>query len=267
MALGAYSLIRYSNHLNDQRINLGVVVWHPLDGFRHRFSPALERVQAIDPRIRLRPLKDQLEIIRSEIEQAPELGKLELQKLAKWFRQGMEVTEPYPAQISDVEQTLEELYGILVSPVPEIRRASTQANFDRSLKKALTHTVERSFPHWKVEDVGRKRINGVEVYVGYRLIAGRTKALWRALSLQAVDHPSDQITKAKATALDVGLSRELAQFKNDEQCVVVQSPKPKASQRLSESVAFLKHAADEVIVVSDTDDLAARLEIALAEMQ
>lgn len=120
MALGAYSLIRYSNHLSDQRINLGVVVWHPYDGFRHRFSPALERVPAIDPRIRIRPLKDQLEIIRSEIGHAPELGKSELQRLAKWFREGMEVTEPYPAQISDIDQTLEELYAMLVSPVPEI---------------------------------------------------------------------------------------------------------------------------------------------------
>lgn len=179
----------------------------------------------------------------------------------------MEVTEPYPAQISDIEQTLDELYGMLVSPVPEIRRASTQATFNKSLKKALTHTVERSFPNWKVEDIGRKRVNGVEVDVGYRVVAGRTKALWRALSLQAVDHPGEQITKAKAMALDVSLSRELAQFKNDEQYVAVQSPKPKATQTLSESVAFLKHADAEVVVVSDTEDLPARLEMVLAELQ
>ena len=34
MALGAYSLVRYSNELNDQRVNLGVLLWHPQDGFR-----------------------------------------------------------------------------------------------------------------------------------------------------------------------------------------------------------------------------------------
>lgn len=99
------------------------------------------------------------------------------------------------------------------------------------------------------------------------MVAGRTKSLWRALSLQAVDHPIEQITKAKATALDVSLTRELAQFKNDGQYIAVQSPKPKASQTLSESIAFLKHAADEVVVVSDTEDLAARLEIVLAELR
>jgi hypothetical protein len=42
MPLGAYSVIRFSNNLNDQRVNLGVVVWHPLDGLRLRLSPSLK---------------------------------------------------------------------------------------------------------------------------------------------------------------------------------------------------------------------------------
>ena len=64
MGLGAYSVVRYADDLSDQRINLGVFVWHPVDGYRCRFSPALDRVQAIDPRIAIIPLRKQLEELR-----------------------------------------------------------------------------------------------------------------------------------------------------------------------------------------------------------
>lgn len=49
MLLGAYSVVRYSDCVSDQRINLGVMVWHPLEGFARRFSPHLDRARAVDP--------------------------------------------------------------------------------------------------------------------------------------------------------------------------------------------------------------------------
>src|SRR2546427_11125278 len=141
MALGAYSVIRYSNHLNDQRVNLGVLVWHPFDGFRYRFSPSLDRVQAVDPRVPLTPLKKQLENIASEL-QAQSANKETLVRLSHWFKEGLEVVPPYPAQIQSADEMTEHLYQMLVSPTTEIRRASTQQQFERGVRTALVEAAK-----------------------------------------------------------------------------------------------------------------------------
>src|SRR5437899_12976132 len=95
MPLGAYSIIRYSNNLNDQRVNLGIVVWHPLDGFANRLSPSLDRAQAVDPRVRITGLKKQLDVIKGLLSAPPAEGLEILKSLSQQFREGLEVSPPY----------------------------------------------------------------------------------------------------------------------------------------------------------------------------
>lgn len=267
MALGAYSTIRYSNNLNDQRVNLGVILWHPLDGFSVRISPYLDRVSAIDPRVRVKPLKVQLDSIKDELAAPSPSGREKLTDLASWFREGLEVTEPYPARISSLAEAMDRLYEQLVSPVTEISRASSQRQFERGVERVLRAAVKQLDPKAKCENIGKKALNGVQIDVGFRTTIRRHTALWRALSLQAKDNHDDQIAKAKATALDIGtIRRSFAEFKNARQVVSLQPPKPRASQHLADVLAWLKRDADDVVVVPDVATMSQLLETKLREL-
>jgi hypothetical protein len=268
MALGAYALVRYSNDLNDQRVNLGIVLWHPHDGFRSRFTPQLDRAHAVDPRVRIAALKQQIGAISSELQGAPpgKAGKTVLTALSRSFVRGVEVSEAYPAEIADVDATLETLYERLVCPVEEFRRASSQRQFERSFKSSLTAVVKK-LPGARVSDIGTKRVNGVAVDVGMRVVGPHVKATWRALSLQAEDRAEDQVAKAKAIALDINVVRSaMAEYRHDQHLVVVRPPKPKASESFKDSIAWLHHEANEVVVVHASEEMSVLLESALAKL-
>lgn len=258
MALGAYSIVRYSNNLSDQRINLGVVAWHPIDGFQWRFTPSVDRVQAIDPRVNIKPLREQLNAIENELERVPaRRGKLT--ELATWFQHGLEVTRPYPARMHSLLESVEHFYELLVCPVEEIRRASSQRIFEKALVRTLEIAVQRIDPSGVCERKGSHRVNGVSVDVGIFTAVKRRRLLWRALSLQSATRSDDQITKAKATALDVETVRAISEYRKLPQLVVVLEPKPRTAGGFAESIAWLKRAADDVMVVKRDEGLAVAL--------
>jgi hypothetical protein len=260
MALGSYSVVRYSNHLNDQRINLGVLVWHPIDGVRCRFSPSLDRVHAVDPRVSLTPLKKQLDAIAGEL-QTQASGKERLAELSRWFKEGLEVAYPYPAQIQSADETVEHLYQTLVSPLPEIRRASTQYQFERKVRSALREVAKAH--NVKCEEIGTRKFGHVVVNVGVRTVAADHKTLWRALSLQAHDHPDRQVAFAKATAMDIRVVRDSEHYKSHRHYVTLQGPKRSAMAGLADSRAWLDTVADKVFVIESADAVPAVLEKAL----
>jgi hypothetical protein len=267
MGLGAYSVVRYADDLSDQRINLGVVVWHPVDGYRCRLSPAVDRVQAIDPRITVKPLKRQLDDIKESVHAAPPTEKGLLNALCMNFKHGLVISCPYPAKISSADETLERLYDLLVSPVPEIRRASSQRAFEASLKRTIEVFLSE-WPKSRCQNIGVKNIKGVPVNVGIRsqLIHTGPGALWHPLSLQSEARAEVQLTSAKSTVLDIIKSREIDQFKRDKQYVAVLAPRAKAASSLDDVVSCLKHAADEVYVGNDNVVLAASVQRGLSAL-
>lgn len=267
MVLGAYSIVRYSNHLSDQRVNLGVLLWHPIDGFTYRFSSSLERVRAIDQRARLKSLRVQLDLIRGELDANQDKGREVLLGLSRAFKEGLEVTSPYPARIQSLQELLDHLYEMLVSAVPEIRRASSQTQFEKKVATCLSATFEQVCPKGTFEDLGTRAVNGVHVEAGIRTSTSRRTALWRALSLQAKDHPTDQVAVSKATALDILTVRQsFEDLKDARQIVLLQPPKPKASDGLNESIAWLEHEADDVVLVPDVESLPKLLEPKLRDL-
>jgi len=260
MALGSYSVVRYSNHLNDQRVNLGVLVWHPTDGLRYRFSPSLDRVHAVDPRAPLTPLKKQLDAIAGELK-TEAAGKERLAELSRWFKEGLEVAAPYPAQIQSADEMVEHLYQTLVSPIPEIRRASTQYQFERKVRSALLEAAQ--VHNLKFEEIGPRKFGQLVVNVGLRTVGNDHKTLWRALSLQAHDHPDRQIAFAKATAMDIRIVRDSEHYKSHRHYVTLQGPKRSAMAGLEDSRAWLGNVADKVFVFESADAVPAILEKAL----
>ncbi len=265
MAFGAYSVVRFCNNASDQRINLGVIVWHPIDGAKFKFSSSLDRVHAIDPRFHIASVKEQLDAICGELsEYANAEGPVALNKLSSWFRNGVEVSAPYPAKISSADELLDRLYEILVYPVAEFQRLSSQRQFERSFEKALKDAIEHVAPKFKFEKIGAKKFGDVVVNVGIRTVGPHHKALWHPLSLLSKKRPDEQIALSKAIAMDINVIRASGNgFSNHKHVVTVQSPRVKDAHRIKESMDWLNHEADQVILVKENQDLTRQIERAL----
>jgi len=257
MPFGAYSVVRFSNNASDQRVNVGVLVWHPLEGVKFRFSPSLDRIQAVDPRVSIASVKEQLEVIRSElaVPVAAE-GPVTLNRLSSWFKNGVEVSTPYPARIASADELLDRLYETLVYPVPEIQRASSQRQFERSFEKTLKNVIKDVAPKIKCERVGTRRIGKVLVNVGFRTTGPHQKTLWHPLSLLSKKRPEEQIALSKATAMDINVIRNSGNgFSSHKHFVTLQTPRVRDSHNLRDSLEWLNHEADKVIVVKENQDL------------
>jgi hypothetical protein len=269
MGLGAYSVVRYSDDLSDQRINLGVVVWHPVDGYRCRLSPTVDRVQAIDPRVMVRPIRKQLEDIKESVMSAPAAERDLLDELCKNFRHGLVISSPYPARISSADETLSRLYDLLVSPVPEIRRASSQRRFENSLKKTIDASLQAGWPKGQVQQLGTKNIKGIPVNIGMRTHLSQTgrAALWHPLSLQSETRVETQLANAKAIILDIFQTRAIELYKRDKQYVAVQAPRAKSASKFGDVISSLEHAADRVFIANDDVALAQRVQDGLRALE
>jgi Protein of unknown function (DUF3037) len=254
MGLGAYSVVRYADDLADQRVNLGVIVWHPIDGYRCRLSPSVDKAQAIDPRLTIGSLKRQLEGIKEQISSSFTADKVLLDQLARDFRHGLVVSSPYPAKISSADEALDRLYELLVSPTAEIRRAGSQKQFASSLKKVIETSLQSGWPRGRIQELGVLHVGGIPVNVGMRTMLTQSSraALWHPLSFQSETKPEAQLATAKATVLDIFKTREIDTYTRDKQYVAVQSPKTKSSAKFGEVISCLKHGADRVFVANDS---------------
>jgi len=225
-------------------------------------------VQAIDPRITVQPLKRQLEEIRETVTHAPAGEKDLLIDLGKNFRHGLVISSPYPAKISSVDETLERLYDLLVSPVPEIRRASSQRVFANRLQRTIEASLE-GWPRGRVQNIGTKNVKGIPVNVGIRTQLSQTgrAALWHPLSLQSEAKPEAHLVSAKSIILDIFKSHEIEHYKRDIQYVAVQAPRAKSASKFGEVISCLKHAADSVFVATDDITLVDRVQRGLRALE
>ena len=254
MGLGAYSVLRYTDEVGDQRINLGVCVWHPVDGYRCRFSPSLHRVQAIDPRIALTPLRRQIGTIKETLTTSQNRNTLD--DLCKTFRHGLVVSSPYPARIVSADETVERLYGLVVSPVQEIRRASSQKNFERSLKKTIEVSLTAGWPKARMQQIACRNIDRIPINIGLRTQLGPSGpgTLWHPLSFQSESRPEAHMVVAKSTILDILKTRTVDQYRRDRQIVAVLAPRARTAAMMDDVVASLRSAGDHVLVTNDNDE-------------
>jgi hypothetical protein len=268
MMLGAYSIVRFSNNLNDQRINLGVVVWHPLDGFQVRFSPSLAKAQAVDPRVQIDELKVQLNEIKCELALCASEDRTTLERLSRRFKDGVELTAPYPAKMFSLRETVDRLFEMLVSPAPQARRIDVQQEFADEVRMALQGMVRQlRLDLAEVEEMGSRRVDGIHVDLGIRTRIGNNTAFWHPLSLHVRNQPNAQLAKAKAAALEIRTIRDhFPQFGNSRQLAAVRSPGPAPPKYVRESVAWLRHGADDVLVINELDSIESILEPAVRAM-
>src|SRR5215212_4197162 len=140
--LGQYSIVSYIHELRGERVNVGVLVWHPLFGCIFRRSSNLARVRTIDESADLSRVRSALDWINETTKTWPKGDKSPLEILAQQFRHRLVVTSPLNARIQDPPSTLERLSASLLPPEP-FMRASPTNRFGNFLARSLRKELER----------------------------------------------------------------------------------------------------------------------------
>lgn len=116
MRFGQYSIVRYDDGLTGQRVNLGIIVWEEVGGFAYRFDSAIERVHAIDGSAPVENIRKQLQAVKYELSNGLRTkGEKALEHLSRFFKTGIQVTDPFPVRLSSATEALERLYSTLVT--------------------------------------------------------------------------------------------------------------------------------------------------------
>ncbi len=243
--LGQYSLVSYIHELRGERVNLGVLVWHPRTGCVFRRSKNLNRVRAIDESADLKRVRANLESIGERAEAWSRGGPSPLGSLAYEFTRRLVVTPPLNARIQDPLSTLERLSSTLLPPEPSFVRAPSTTQFANSfaslLKKEL---IERGVANVRSNFFEEGPAEPIEVTALYNYDA--ESYVWRAFSFASEDDPRKQLRLAKAIHTDNADLRTLEDYQHARLQVAVQPPKRRARAEWDKALKYLRRASDRV---------------------
>jgi hypothetical protein len=251
MPLGAYSVVRYSDNFRDERVNVGVVVWHPASGFEWKFVPTLERIKAINPFVKPMAVRKQLRDVEDRLREAVG-GRGLLDELSAWLKEGLEFSKPNPARMTAASETTNRLYDMLVPPTSESK--PREAEFDVKIFAALRDGLLNIAAQSRMDVIGERWVAGVKVNVGLHTHVNDTDMLWRTVSMRARAH-ADQIARAKSAAMDVLKIRGIVEFSNYKHVVAIDSPTRFAGEGLSESKRWLEDAGASVLEITSQDQI------------
>lgn len=262
-SLGCYSVIRYRDSLSDQQVNIGVLLWHPQQGYRIFVVPNLDVARAITPTLQTQKLRFQLNVIEQEIGQNGKLGPEKFDDLSAWFRDGIEVTSPYPAKFEDLESALQALRPTLFPQAPaEPKALALVSSHSVALwhlsagpfEKKVIKTIERAAAqrHIQAHPFPPRKVGRLVVSPGLQTVSGKHKALWRVVSFRS--NEKNQISHAKNVFAEMHVLSEIPQFKEHDRLVII----PAEQSQSDEPKAWLAKAATHVWSV-ETPDAAERL--------
>lgn len=244
MAIGAYSIVRYVDSLNDQRINLGVIAFHPVDGYVYKHLDSLARLRAVDDSIDTDAVESQLGEIGAI---RTETSRRALDLLCKEYRHAVVITEPYPARISSANAVLERLFDRLVTSGGTRSKDSHQKTFEASVYKTL-QALSKSL-NVQVKRLGKDQLNGVSVNLGIHTAGRSGSALWHPLSLEAKSSPSARIERAKSTAMDaLAIKNKHKTYASERQIIAVQTPADKVPG-VDEALEWIKESEADLLAI------------------
>lgn len=273
-SLSCYSVVRYRDALSDQQINLGVLLWHPQEGFRVFFVPDIESIRAISPKVPSQDLRFRLNVIQEEVNRNGKNGSEKFVELANWFRDGIEVTSPYPAKFVDLDSALHLLKPALFPQMPaEAKELSLippntpavfvshahGSQFERQVFRTIEHAAKDR--NVRAHPVAPRKIGKVIVNPGLETVARKHKALWRVVSFRNSDNPERRVSTAKAAAMEMFVLANAHSYKNHLQLVIVPAQRSPASE--NEPIEWLKKTANHVWPVATPEAAAQLLDRAL----
>lgn len=255
--LGQYSVVSYVHELRGERINLGVLVWHPLAGCVFQRSRNLTRVRTIDE-------SADIDRVRSALEQINETAKSwqgsgsPLEGLAREFRHRLIVTEPLNAYVWDPSSTLEELSASLLPPEPSFVRAPSTKQFANAFARYLENELkQRGVSEFRSNFVEEETFQPIEVTAAFNVSS--ESYLWRAFSFAGRNNLNEQLMLAKSVVAENAVLRSLKKYSDTQLFVAAQMPKPRARADWGMAVEWLDQASDRVEVIEDRQSLEEKL--------
>jgi hypothetical protein len=250
---GQYSLISYIHQLRCERVNLGVVVWHPVLGFDLRIAKNLQRVRCIDEGADMDRVRAALERVRETVSHWSRVDQSPLACLAEEFRYNLVVTPPLNARVCSPSCTLERLYTSLIAPEPFIRASSTRyfsLAFAARLKTALR---EQGVGDVQTDFFEEETFQPVRVTALYR--RGKTRYMWRAFSFATYKRLDQQLLAAKAIYAENADLKSLPKYRDSSLAVAVQMPKPDARADWPRASEWLHRGTERVELFEDKRSL------------
>jgi hypothetical protein len=254
MAIGAYSVVRFADSMRDERVNLGVIVWHPHQGFSWIIPKSLDRAKAVNPLLDSRDIKSQIAYLRDQLETKTVDGLAMLTDLSKTLSDGFQVSAPYPTRLSGVKECADHLFQLLVAKVeysdnlvaPEMPVRERLVSDLRSVSFGIDHNAI-------VQEMGERHIANVRVNLGIRTSVARHDLLWRMVSLAT--NSDDRISRAKAAAMDIVKIRGLGEFGSFGHAIAAHSPKKDSGESFDESRKWLLDQTPHVLFFKNPEEL------------
>jgi hypothetical protein len=254
---GQYSLVSYVHELRGERVNLGVLVWHPRFGAKFHFIKGISRVRTVDEGADLERVRRTLEHVTKVLSEWPKGSDSPLEKLASEFRHRLIVESPMNARICDPDFTVERLSSSMLPPEP-FARSSTAVQFANAFVSRLTKRLqEKGVKGFRTNYNEQETFQPIRIAAFYKQKA--IEHLWRTASFAALNKPEEQLTLAKAIYAENTEVRSLRKYKNAELSLAVQMPKPQNRSEWSKSVSWLKREAEHVTIFEDRQSIDERI--------
>lgn len=246
-SLGQYSVVSYVHDLRGERINLGVLVWHPHYGCIFRPPKNFSRIRAIDESVEIARVRSATDLIGEIAETCTPGDKSPLESLSLQFRHGLVVSRPVKARMQDPLSTLERLSSTLLPPEPTYQRASSTKQLSGSLVSYFKSELER----WRVSEfqsnfVEEETFKPVPITASF--VVSSETYLWRAFSFASLGDRNKQLTLARSVVAENTLLKSLNKYAEARLIVVAQMPKPQARGDWHESLEWLNFQSDTVEV-------------------
>lgn len=252
---GEYSLICYTHPLRGERINLGLAVWHPLQGTAWKLVPNPSRAHCVDEKANLQRLQSELDEIVAVLADWQDKEESPLTFLHDQFNNGLVVTPPMTALVQDKSWMRDRLASIVLPPAPFMRASSTRqftAAFAARMRAALQARKE---PPIRLETDYSEQETFQPVRVAVHYVTERQDVLWRTMSFASLSEGERQLTAAKAVYAENDDLRELKKYKNSELNLAVQLPKPTERASWDDCLRWLNRQADHVETFEDRNSL------------
>lgn len=252
--LGQYSVVSYVHELRGERINLGVLVWHPLAGCVFRPPKSLSRVRSIDESADLERVRASIERISETAEGWARGKESPLHHLACQFKHRLVVSPPMNARIQDPGAALERLSATLMPPEASFVRAPSTKQwasaFARHLEATAKNQGARRFRSNYAEEA---TFEPIPITASFDLV--NKSYLWRAFSFASENDSKKQLRLAKAIYAENVELKDLKKHSTAHLVVAVQLPKPRARVDWSKAVKWLERASEGVATFEDRHSL------------
>jgi len=246
---GQFSIVSYVHQLRGERVNLGVLVWHPLLGHAFQFAKYLDRVRIVDEAANASRVKANLDEIKETISSWSEELESPLEYLSSAFQHGVVVSPPQNARMQSPQATLERTYSHVMAPEPFMRASSTtqfSKAFSSQMQQALGELNRKII---KADYVETEAFKPVNVALWFE---GRERSyLWRAHSFAALESIERQVTAAKAIHAENNDLLSLPKYEEVRIGMAVQLPKPRFRSSWDEVHDWLSRTSPTIEVFED----------------